>query len=91
MPRLHSLERMQSGMIPKEARDAINDAHESLHSVLVHFAKERDARIEIQQYIHNEGRSGWEYVELGDWLRTYGETQRLQVRVQSRDQPRSST
>jgi hypothetical protein len=64
-------------------RDMFRDAHavraanESLHSLLVHFATERNADITIL-----EGRE--KSVELGEWLKTSDNTHRWHVRVEPR-------
>ena len=69
------------------ARAECLEANESLHNLLAHFAKERDAKIEIESY---EGGS-WTYVEMGDWLKTWGEDHRFHVRVRPRQQPKEAT
>lgn len=64
---LHESERARS-----IAGESYDKANASLHTLFVHFAASREARIEV------EGR------ELGDWLRTARYDHRIRVKVVSR-------
>lgn len=81
---LDSNSKTGSGMGRSEAIKYIREANESFHNLLVHFAEERDARIEIEVY---EGGS-WVFKELGAWFKAWEEGHRWHVRVLPRDLPK---
>lgn len=62
-------EEMQSPIRGPGVVAAYDAANVSLHNILVHFAKEREAQIEV------DGN------ELGEWLKTARNTHRVHVRV----------
>jgi len=65
------------GIMAEEGRKAIREANESFHNLLVHFAQEREALVEIEQ-----DSDVW--VELGDWLKTWDQAHRWHVRIRPR-------
>lgn len=65
----------QSGFIGDMAREAFDRANESLHNLLLHFSKVREADIEIN------GK------ELGEWLKTARFQHRVHVKVTARRAP----
>jgi hypothetical protein len=81
---LDSASKTGSGMGRSEAIKYIQEANASFHNLLVHFAEERDARIEIEVY---EGGS-WTFKELGAWFATWEEGHRWHVRVRPRNPPK---
>lgn len=62
-------EAMRAPITGPDVAAAYDRANVSLHSILVHFAKERDAQIEV------DGN------ELGEWVKTARNTHRVHVRV----------
>lgn len=69
---LHESGGQGNTILDEMARELIQDANESLCSLLAHYAKTREAVIEI------EGR------ELGDWLKTANFGHRVHVKVAPR-------
>jgi hypothetical protein len=69
-----------STLTGEEGRKAIRDANESFHNLLAHFAKERNAIIEVEEY--KDGK--WVFSEFGEFLKTFNEGHRWHVRVRPR-------
>jgi hypothetical protein len=66
-----------SSFIGEEGRTAIREANESLLNLLLHFARERQAHIEIERWDMKSNL----FCELGDWLRTANFNHRVHVRI----------
>lgn len=76
-----------SYMAKNAVAEAIQQANESLLSLLVHFAQKRDAIIEVDRVEHGK----LVFVEIGDWLKSCGNGHRCNVRVRSRRQAAKSS
>lgn len=75
------LEGTGGSICQEEGRKTVREANESLHNLLVYFAKERDARIEFEE------REG--FIELGEWLKTSDNAHRWHIRIRSRKEKKS--
>ena len=71
----------------KLAEEDVRQANETFLHLLVHFAKERDAVVEVN---HWSGQA-WRFSEIGEWVRTAAldENHRFHVRVRPRDDRRA--
>ena len=70
-----------TSIVEVEGNAAYLEASETLYNLLVHFAKERCAIVEIEVY---QPVGGWTFVEVGVWMKKVEETQRWHVRVRPR-------
>ena len=69
-----------STLTGETGREAIRDANEAFHNLLAHFAKRREANIEVEEY--KDGK--WVFSEFGEFLKTFNEGHRWHVRVRPR-------
>jgi hypothetical protein len=71
--------RATSAIVEAEGMAAYLDASQTLHDLLVHFAEERRAIVEIESWQNG----AWAFVRLGAWMKEVEETHRWHVRVRA--------
>lgn len=66
---------------PDFANESVQRANESFYNLLIHFAAERDAIVQVKKDVGGQ----WMFVPVGEWLKTCGESHRFHVEVTPRE------